>query len=160
MVLKTMRPGPIFCIEPLEYRRVKALKSGANYSIHPFETDPFESIREMEPQLLDIVFECSGQQKAVDDATKVLKPGRKLVLIGIPPEGKYVFDMDLMRRKEISIQNIRRQNHCIEKAIKLIESGLQVDLMVTHHFQPEKTQQAFEIVANYQDSAIKAMIDF
>jgi L-iditol 2-dehydrogenase len=32
--------------------------------------------------------------------------------------------------------------------------------MVTHHFKPEATQQAFEMVANYQDGVIKAMIDF
>jgi L-iditol 2-dehydrogenase len=69
-------------------------------------------------------------------------------------------DMDMMRRKEISIQNVRRQNHCVEKAICLIENGLPVGQMVTHHFVPEATQQAFEMVSNYRDGVIKAMIDF
>jgi len=160
MVLKTMLTGSVFCYEPLNFRREKANELGADYIINPFETDAFEITQKIEPLLLDVIFECSGDQKAVDDAIKILKPGGKLVLVGIPPDAKYVFDMDLMRRKEIAIQNVRRQNDCVEKAIKLIENGLPVEQMVTHHFKPEATQLAFETVANYQDGVIKAVIDF
>ncbi len=160
MVLKTMQTGTIICYEPLDYRRKKTLKLGADHAFSPFEKNVLEATTEIEPLLLDVVFECSGQQKAVDDATHILKPGGKLMLIGIPPEAKYTFDMDLMRRKEISIQNVRRQNHCVERAMQLIQNGLAVEQMVTHHFNPEATQQAFEMVSNYQDGVIKAMIDF
>lgn len=160
MVLKSESENTVFSFEPLEYRRKKASELGASHAINPFETDAFEATCRIEPLLLDVVFECSGEQKAVDDAINILKPGGKLVLVGIPPEGRYVFDMDQMRRKEISVQNVRRQNHCVEKAIALIESGLPVGKMVTHYFVPEATQQAFDMVANYQDGAIKAMINF
>jgi len=158
MVLKTRQTGTIICYEPLDFRREKTLKLGADHAINPFETDVPEVTSEIEPLMLDVVFECSGQQKAVDDATKVLRPGGKLVLVGIPPEA--TFDMDMMRRKEISIQNVRRQNHCVERAIQFIRNGLPVEQMVTHHFSPEATQQAFEMVSNYEDGVIKAMIDF
>ncbi len=160
MVLKTQPTGQIFCYEPLEYRQKKAVQLGADFAINPFTEDAFESTNRNEPLLLDIVFECSGDQKAVDDATKVLKPGGKLILVGIPPEAKYVLDMDLMRRKEILIQNVRRQNHCMQKAIELISNGLPIEQVVTHHFSPKETQQAFDLVASYQDGVIKAMIDF
>ncbi len=160
MVLKTLNSGAIICFEPLDSRRDKALELGANYTFNPLETKAIQSISEIEPNLLDVVFECSGEQKAIDDALQILKPGGKLILVGIPPEGKYVFDMDLMRRKEIALQNVRRQNHCVEKAIRLIEDGLPVNKMVTHHFAPETAQKAFDLVANYQDGVIKAMIDF
>lgn len=160
MVLKSQANCTIFSFEPLDYRRRKASELGANYTFNPIETDALEATSEVEPLLLDLVFDCSGEQKAIDDATKVLKPGGKLVLTGIPPEGRYTFDMDMMRRKEITIVNVRRQNHCVEKSIDLIKNGLPVEQMVTHHFKPEATQQAFEMVANYQDGVIKAMIDF
>jgi len=160
MILKSMAECTIFCYEPLEYRRRKTAELGATYSFNPLEKDAFEITSEIEPLLLDIVFECSGQQKAIDDATKILKPGGKLILTGIPPEGRYTFDMDMMRRKEITITNVRRQNHCVEKSIKLIENGLPAEKMVTHHFSPEATQEAFEMVADYNDGVIKAMIDF
>jgi len=160
MVLKTMQTGSIFCFEPLQFRRNKAKQLGADYAFDPFQDDALKSTSQIEPLLLDVVFDCSGQQKAVADATKILKPGGTLVLVGIPPEGKYCLDMDLMRRNEITIQNVRRQNHCVEKAINLIENGLPVDQLITHHFIPEETQQAFEMVSNYHDDVIKAMIDF
>lgn len=161
MVIKSMEQScKVFCFEPLEYRRTKAKELGANFSFNPVEADACEQTVEVEPLLLDIVFDCSGEQKAIDDATKVLKPGGKLILTGIPPEGKYTFDMDMMRRKEITIINVRRQNHCVEKAIDFIRNGLPIEKMVTHHFKPEATQDAFDIVADYKDGAIKAMIDF
>jgi L-iditol 2-dehydrogenase len=160
MVLKTQQTGSIFNFEPLEYRRKKALQLGADTSLDPFAEDAFEAICRHEPLLLDLVFECSGEQKAVDDAIRILKPGGKLVLIGIPPKAKYIFDMDLMRRKELSVQNVRRQNHCMKKAIELISNGLPIDQIVTHHFLPEETQLAFDLVASYQNGVIKAMIDF
>jgi L-iditol 2-dehydrogenase len=160
LVLKNRQVSPVYCFEPLEYRRKKALELGADQVFNPAETDAFDLIRNVEPLLLDLVFECSGDQKAVDDAIRILKPGGKLVLVGIPPDAKYSFDMDLMRRKEISVQNVRRQNHCVEKAIHLIDNGLPAICMVTHHFPPEQTQKAFEIVSGYQNGVIKAMINF
>jgi L-iditol 2-dehydrogenase len=160
LVLKKKQIASVCCFEPLDFRRKKASELGADFAYNPFEIKAFEAINSLEPLLLDMVFECSGDQKAVDDAIRILKPGGKLILVGIPPDAKYVFDMDLLRRKEITIINIRRQNHCVEKSISLIESGLPIHKMVTHHFSPEQTQRAFEMVAGYQDGVIKAMIDF
>ena len=160
MVLKATTNCTVYCFEPLAYRRQKALEVGAYKTFDPLTSDAYGDILAEEPLLLDLVFDCSGEQMAIDDATKILKPGGKLILTGIPPEGKYTFDMDLMRRKEISIVNVRRQNHCVEKSIELIKNGLPVEKMVTHYFDPECTQNAFEMVADYQDGVIKAMVNF
>jgi len=160
MVLKTMDTAKILSFEPLEYRREKAQSLGANYVFNPFEVSPAEVTHEVEPLLLDVVFDCSGEQQAIDDAVRIIKPGGKLILVGIPPEGKYTINMDILRRNEISIHNVRRQNHCVEKSIRLVEEGLPVDQMVTHHFTPEETQKAFEMVSGYQNGVIKAMINF
>jgi len=160
MVLKTMGASNILCFEPLEYRRKKASDLGASYVFNPFEVNPAMVTLELEPLLLDVVFDCSGEQRAIDDAVNLIKPGGKLILVGIPPDGKYLLNMDILRRNEISIHNVRRQNHCVEKSIGLVENGLPVEQMVTHHFAPEDTQKAFEIVSEYQNGVIKAMINF
>jgi L-iditol 2-dehydrogenase len=160
MVLKTIETANILCFEPLDYRRKKATSLGASYVFNPFEVNPVTVTLELEPLLLDVVFDCSGEQRAIDDAVRLIKPGGKLILVGIPPEGKYTINMDILRRNEISIHNVRRQNHCVEKSIKLVENGLPVNQMVTHHFAPEDTQKAFEIVSEYQNEVIKAMINF
>jgi L-iditol 2-dehydrogenase len=64
-----------------------------------------------------------------------------------------------LRRKEITILNIRRQVHCTQKAIDLLDRRqVNMDSMATHHFRLEETQVAFDLVANYKDGVMKAII--
>lgn len=148
-------------VEPLDYRLEKAGEIGARYFINPEKQDVETEVKKQEELLVDVAFEASGEQDAVTNAVKILKPGGKLVLVGIPPSAQYTFDMDLMRRKELTIINVRRQNHCVEEAIDLVIRGkANVEKMVTHHFSLDETATAFDIVEGYKDDAIKAMIDF
>ena len=150
----------ITMIEPLAYRLEKATEIGAKYQINPETENVLDKVEQNDALLLDVVFEASGEQEAVNNSLKILKPGGKLVLVGIPPSAKYTFDMDLMRRKELAVINVRRQNHCVEKAIELVVSGkVDIEKMVTHNFTLEQTAEAFEIVEGYHDGAIKAMIN-
>jgi L-iditol 2-dehydrogenase len=148
-------------VEPLDYRLEKAKDIGARYLVNPEKQDVESEVKKQEDLLVDVAFEASGEQDAVTNAVKILKPGGKLVLVGIPPSAQYTFDMDLMRRKELTIINVRRQNHSVEEAIDLVISGkANVEKMVTHHFTLDETGTAFDIVEQYKDGAIKAMIDF
>ncbi len=150
----------ITMIEPLDYRLQKAKEIGAKNLINPVHQNVSEEVQKLEELLPDVVFEASGEQEAVTNAIKILKPGGKLVLVGIPPDAKYTFDMDLMRRKELIVINVRRQNHCVEEAIDLVVSRkIDVEKMVTHHFLLNETPTAFDIVEGYKDGAIKAMIN-
>jgi len=147
-------------IEPLDYRLEKADEVGAKYLINPTEIDVLSVVQKHEELLLDVVFEASGEQDAVNNALKILKPGGKLVLVGIPPEAQYTFDMDIMRRNELTVINVRRQNHCVEEAIDLVVSNkIDVEKMVTHEFNLEETPVAFDVVEGYKFGAIKAMIN-
>ena len=147
-------------IEPLQYRLAKTKEIGAAYFINPENENVEEIIQQKEEYLLDVVFEASGEQDAVTNALKILKPGGKLVLVGIPPSAQYTFNMDLMRRKELKVINVRRQNHCVEEAINLVVTGkIDIEKMVTHNFTLKETAEAFDIVEGYKDGAIKAMIN-
>ena len=54
----------------------------------------------------------------------------------------------------------RRQVDCVEPALEMMKSGLiNVDNMVTHRFPFDKTKEAFDLVADYKDGVMKAMID-
>jgi L-iditol 2-dehydrogenase len=39
-------------------------------------------------------------------------------------------------------------------------SSVNVDPMVTHHFPFSETKKAFDLVAEYRDGVVKAMIEF
>jgi len=149
----------VYISDPLAYRQMFALQCGATWSGTPEALT--ETIQMREPLNLDVVFECCGQQAAVDQAVDLLKPGGKLMLIGIPGVDRFSFPMDLLRRHELCIQNVRRQNHCVEAAMQLTETFQDlVDAMITHRFEPQETQAAFDLVSDYSDGVIKAMIRF
>ena len=108
---------------------------------------------------LDAVFECCGDPEALDQAIDLLRPGGTLLILGIPEMDRVSFDAHKLRRKEIRIQNVRRQCRRTQRAIDLVASKkVDIDFMATHTFSLEQTQQAFELVAAYGDGVIKAMI--
>ena len=159
---KAQGADKIYVTDKIDGRLALAKKAGAVWGGNPDKEDVVEKIKELEPGGLDVVFECCGEQKALDQAIEMLKPGGKLLLIGIPPTADRVtFQIDKLRRKEICIQNVRRQNHCVQTALDMMDRGdFDVSLMVTHRFPFEQTQDAFNLAASYDDDVLKAMIDF
>ncbi|MFW5698599.1 MAG: alcohol dehydrogenase catalytic domain-containing protein [Planctomycetota bacterium] len=146
----------------LDYRLAVARACGAASAGNPESADVVADIAAREPELCDVVFECCGRQEALDQAIELLKPGGKLMIIGIPPElERWTLPTDIIRRKELTVQNVRRQRHCTAKAIELIASGaVDVSPMATHRFPFAATDQAFELVAGYRDGVMKAFIEF
>lgn len=150
----------IYVTDKIESRLEMARRAGADWAGLP--DDATAQITEREPELLDAVFECSGEQDAMDQGVELLKPGGKLMLIGIPGASNRVsFDINLLRRKEICIQNVRRQNNCVQAAIDLIASKqFDINLLKTHDIRFEDTPEAFAMVADYRDGVVKAMVQF
>ena len=69
--------------------------------------------------------------------------------------------MDNMRRKEICVQNVRRQCDCVQDALDMIDNkDFDVDVMITHRFKFEDSKAAFDLVDKYADGVVKAMIEF
>lgn len=150
----------IYATDLLDYRITAARKGGAEWTGNPGKQDVVEEIRKHQPNGIDIAFECAGKQETIDQAIEILRPGGKLMLIGIPKEERISFVIDRIRRKEITIINVRRQNKCTRSAMEMVASKkADIDFMVTHHFNIDQVQKAFELVANYEDNVIKAIIE-
>jgi threonine dehydrogenase-like Zn-dependent dehydrogenase len=83
------------------------------------------------------------------------------MMIGIPEFDYWKFSADKGRRKEITYTNIRRQNHALEPTLEMMKNKVfDAHQMVTHRFKFDKTKEAFDLVHNYGDGVMKAMIDF
>ena len=149
-----------YVTERVKERVEVAARNGAVWVGNPNEEDVVKEILERQPAGVDVVFECAGQQETLDQAIELLKPGGKLMLIGIPRVERISFVIDMMRRKEITLVNVRRQNRCTQTCIDLVASGrVDVNFMATHRFKLEQTQEAFEMVAGYHDGVVKALIE-
>jgi L-iditol 2-dehydrogenase len=159
---KAQGADKVYITDKINGRLAVAERAGAISGGNPAEGDVVARIKAMEPGGLDVVFECCGQQEALDQAVELLKPGGKLLLIGIPPTtDRVTFLIDKLRHKEVCIQNVRRQNHCVRPALDMIDrKDFDVNIMATHRFPFSKTLDAFELVAGYRDGVVKAMIHF
>jgi L-iditol 2-dehydrogenase len=145
----------------LAYRLDMARALDATSTHHTERSDVVSEIHGAHPHGLDAVFDCSGEQAALDQAVALLKPGGSLIIVGIPELDRVTFDINALRRKEIDIINVRRQNDCTDEAVEILGSGrLDLDPVVTHHFGLAESSAAFELVANYRDGVEKALIHF
>jgi L-iditol 2-dehydrogenase len=151
----------VYITDKIDKRLRIAKDSGAYWTGNPDREDIVDAISTHEPLALDVVFECCGQQEAMDQAVQLLKPGGKIILVGIPEFDHWSISTDIIRRKELCLQNVRRQNECVQPALDMIANGLiNVKNLITHHFPFEKTKDAFDLVAEYKDGVMKAIIDF
>lgn len=156
-----MGASEVYVTDKIDARLEIASNSGAVLTANPDSEDVVEKITREVPELLDVVFECCGQQDAIDNAVDLLKPGGKLMIIGIPEFERWSFPVDKSRHKEITIQNVRRQNEALEPALDMLEKGdVSVDAMATHRFRFKDSKAAFDLVAGYKDGVMKAMVDF
>ncbi len=150
----------LYITDKIDERLAIASQSGATATYNILQENIVKEIGKQTPGMLDVVFECCGQQEALDQAIDLLKPGGKLQIVGIPSFSRFSFPVDDLRRKEICIQNVRRQNGCDKRAIEVIANGsVAVDHWITHRFGLEDCKKAFDLVADYRDGVMKAMIN-
>jgi L-iditol 2-dehydrogenase len=151
----------IYCTDKIDARLQVARQLGADWTGNPDTQDVVADINAAEEHQLDVVFECCGQQDALDNAIDILKPGGKLMIIGIPEVDRISFEIDKLRRKEIAIVNVRRQNESVDETLDLMhKEGVDVSPMVTHRYSFDQTKEAFDLVTEYRDGVVKAMIEF
>lgn len=158
---RALGAATVVMTDPVAERVAFARQMGASWTGNPDQASTMGDILQSHPGGLDVVFECAGRQEALDQAVALLKPGGTLAVIGIPREERVSFAIDHLRRKEITLVNVRRQNQCVEPALQLVASG-QVRLapLLSHRFPAEQAQAAFECVAGYREGVIKAVIEF
>lgn len=83
MLLKSYEFSSIFATDRSEARVDAALRAGASWAANVEEEDIISEIAARQPLGLDVVFEVSGDQEAIDQAVELVKPGGKIIQIGI-----------------------------------------------------------------------------
>jgi L-iditol 2-dehydrogenase len=150
----------VYITDKLDERLKTAQKAGADWIGNPDKNDVVKEMLAQEPLQFDAVIECSGDPAALDQGMELLKPGGTLVIVGIPEDNRISFDMNLMRRREITIQPVRRQNECLGLAVERIASGqINIDYLISHRGGLEDTQRFYELAAAYDDGVLKAVIE-
>ena len=72
-------------------------------------------------EAVDVAFEMSGSDGALADAIAAVRPGGRVVIVGIPAGDRTSFEAATARRKELSLQLCRRM---VASALKLCNGSL------------------------------------
>jgi L-iditol 2-dehydrogenase len=108
---------------------------------------------------VDVAFEAAGASETPDQSAHVTCPGGKVVVVGIPDDNTMTMTAAEVRRKGLTIKLVRRMKHTYPRAIQLVKGGvIDVASVATHQFSMEEIDAAFEIVADYKDGVLRAII--
>ena len=108
-----------------------------------------------------------GSVETLNQAIEIAKPNGDILLFGLPTtEAKVLFDWSTMFKKNLNIKAIHGSQN--EKGLPdfklacemIMKKEIDVSDFVTHVFDVEEIQKAFDLVENKQDGVIKAAIRF
>jgi len=133
---------------------------GAVRTVNVADADPQEIVNEVTDGWgVDIVFEASGATRAMDTALALLRPGGRLVAIGMPLE-PVAYDVVAAQAKEVRMETIFRYANVYERAVKLLGSGaIDLDPLVTETYPFEKSREAYEYAVSPSESSVKVQIE-
>ena len=140
--------------EPLEIAR----KMGADEVINAATDKGWVARNAGEKGRFDLMFECSGNERAMRDGLEVLRPRGVMVQLGMG--GDVTLPQTLIVAKELSLRGSFRFHAEFELAVKLINDR-RVDLapIITGSFPMRRATEAFELAGD-RKRAMKVLIDF
>jgi threonine 3-dehydrogenase len=97
----------------------------------------------------DVGMEMSGNERAFNQMLESMNHGGKVAVLGIPP-GDVMVEMNEVIFKGLTIKGIygRRIFETWYKSAAMLQSGLDIASVVTHRFDFDDYEQAFEAIAS------------
>ena len=130
------------------YRLSLAKKMGASLTINVTEQSLDEAMQTLHMEEgFDVGMEMSGNGSALREMLRVMHHGGKVALLGIPPDDTAV-DWNQVIFKGLQLKGIygREMFETWYKMSSMLQSGLDISPIITHHFPVADFQQAFEIM--------------
>ena len=148
-LLRVVGVATVVASDRLPHRVAAAAAMGARDDVEvaagmPGITGPAEE------RQVDVAFEAAGDDDALADAIAAVRPGGRVVLVGIPPDDRTSFRAGLARQKGLSLMLCRRMRPLdLERAIRLAGDGT-VDLaaLISHRYPIAQAPEAFATLAS------------
>jgi len=143
-------------------RLAVARELGADAAIHVGLQDPVAEVRALTGgRGVDVGFEAAGPLESVLASISAVRPRGEVVIIGIPSEDEYRVPPSRLRRNELTVRFVRRQNENYPEAIAHVREGrVRLSPLLTHRFPMERAQEAFALAERKGDGAIRVAVTF
>ena len=156
--LRAAGAARIWAVEPLEHRRQLARAIGAEAVFEPDEA-PEEILRATGRRGVDCAIDCAAGEHTTNQAIQLARNAGRVALTGIHSTPNVSMDGSAMRRKELTIFNVRRSNHETEEALELLQAhGEWFRPLLTHSRSLESIGDAFAIASEYRDGVGKMIV--
>ncbi len=124
---------------------------GADVVLDVSNEDPIDKARELTGGGFDIVFEATGNRKAIPQALEMIRPGGQVVLLGIHSQ-KVEFDPTPMVRSRKSIISAygytEQQWH---RGLSLLSSRrIDVEPIITHRLPLARAEEGFQLASSQE----------
>jgi threonine dehydrogenase-like Zn-dependent dehydrogenase len=135
---------------------------GAGACIHVAEQDALAETTALAGGGLDVVIETAGAPEAVDLATRLVRPGGRIVLLGIAGEGRMLelpSDRIMFADMEV-IGSCSYPTSAWSRVVTLLEHGLlDLDPIVTHRFPTAQFEEAFAVLEERRGTVAKVLLE-
>jgi L-iditol 2-dehydrogenase len=152
-LLRLAGASTIAATDRLEHRVAAARAMGATNAF-VVDADPGPSVSAtralVREESVDVAFEMSGSDEALADAIETVRPGGRVVIVGIPAGDRTSFEAAAARRKELPLLLCRRMAatdlaHAVEVASN---GGLELTPLISHRYQIARAPEAFDTLAH------------
>jgi len=156
--LQAAGAGRVWAVEPREHRRDLAIKIGAHVAL-----EPDDAVREIlattHQRGVDCAMDCAAKEHTTNQAVRVTRNAGRVVLTGIHSSPLVALDGSGMRRKELTIINVRRSNHESGAALSLLTANPEwFTPLITHKRGLDHIAEAFSIASEYRDGVGKMVV--
>jgi L-iditol 2-dehydrogenase len=156
--LRAAGAGRIWAVEPLAHRRELARGIGADAVIEPDEAER-EILGATGQRGVDCAIDCAAKEHTTSQAIQLTRNAGRIALTGIHSTALVSMDGSAMRRKELTIFNVRRSNHETKEALELLRTHPQwFAPLLTHTRQMDRIDEAFAIASQYRDGVGKMIV--
>jgi len=152
----------VFVTDLIPERLAVASELGADGAVQVGAVDPVEEIMGRTEGLgVDVSFEAAGPLEALQQCLDVLKPRGEVVVIGLPSDDEYRLSAAQLRRYELTMRFVRRQNENFPEAISLATEGkVRLAPLLTHRFPVERAEEAFALTERKVQGAVRVAVTF
>ena len=139
-----------------DYRLALAKKMGATVALNVTDGSLEDTMRKLRMEEgFDVGMEMSGNPSAFRDMLRTLHHGGRVALLGIPP-GETAIDWNDVIFKGLILKGIygREMFETWYKMASMLQSGLDIGPIITHHFAVADYEQAFQLMESGQSGKV------
>ncbi len=149
-VARTCGATRIIATEINHFRRELAKEVGADIVLNPIETDIVATVLKETRNLgVDVVLEMSGHPEAIDQGFKVLRPGGRYSILGIPSKPVTIDITNGIVFKYANVNGINGRlmyKTWFQTTRFLASHRLNINPIITHHFSLEEFEKGMELM--------------